>query len=59
MLLLVLPSKQAVEGSNPSALTSKTTVFSGFVVLCDFTFIHLLPSFAKFYLLIGVFLEVV
>ena len=30
-----LPSKQAVEGSNPSAFTTKPTVFSGFFAFND------------------------
>ena len=43
---MLVPSKQAVEGSNPSAFTLKPTEFSGF--FCFYTFrIFYFPTFTE------------
>jgi len=41
---MYMPSKQAVEGSNPSAFTAKPTDFSGFFAFSVFR-IYLIPTF--------------
>jgi hypothetical protein len=43
-VFLYVPSKQAVEGSNPSAFTTKPTVFSGFFAFNEFCVFYF-PTF--------------